>query len=155
MQSTYTLAALQDQPSRLFSNRSKPKAKICIRCPFFLKKIRRRIVFYKGSITSFPKIILGNFCSVRKECESKRCAIEPARRLERPKQETNLELQYYLFNHLSCKMAAPYRFVDREDDTRKTYDARVKNKFKWEWLTEKDTHGLWRFSLIRYQKNRC
>ena len=52
-------------------------------------------------------------------------------------------------------MAAPYRFVDREDDTRKTYDARVKNKFKWEWLTEKDTHGLWRFSLIRYQKNRC
>ena len=39
-------------------------------------------------------------------------------------------------------MAAPYRFVDRDDDTRKTYDARVKkNKFKWEWFTEKDTDG--------------
>ena len=38
-------------------------------------------------------------------------------------------------------MAAPYSFVVRDDNTRKTYDARVKNKFKWEWLTEKDTHG--------------
>ena len=43
-----------------------------------------------------------------------------------------------LFNHSSSKMAAPYSFVVR---TRKTYDARVNNKFKWEWLTEKDTHG--------------
>ena len=38
-------------------------------------------------------------------------------------------------------MAAPYRTVDSYDDTRKTYDTRVKNKFKWKWLTEKDTHG--------------
>ena len=38
-------------------------------------------------------------------------------------------------------MAAPYSFVVCDDNTRKTYDARVKNKFKWEWLTEKDTHG--------------
>ena len=38
-------------------------------------------------------------------------------------------------------MAAPYRFVERDDETRKTYDAGVKNKFKWEWLTEKDIHG--------------
>ena len=38
-------------------------------------------------------------------------------------------------------MAAPYCFVDRNDDTRKTYYARVKNEFKSEWLTEKDTHG--------------
>ena len=33
-------------------------------------------------------------------------------------------------------MAAPYRFVERDDETRKTYDAGVKNKFKWEWLTK-------------------
>ena len=46
-------------------------------------------------------------------------------------------------------MAAPYRFVDRDDDSRKTYDARVKNKFKWEWLTEKDTHGDFLSSDIR------
>ena len=46
-------------------------------------------------------------------------------------------------------MAAPYRFVDREDDARKTYDARVKNKFKWEWLTEEDTHGDFLSSDIR------
>ena len=46
-------------------------------------------------------------------------------------------------------MAATYRFVDREDDARKTYDARVKNKFKWEWLTEKDTHGDFLSSDIR------
>ena len=46
-----------------------------------------------------------------------------------------------LFNHSSSKMAAPYSFVVRDDNTRKTYDARVKNKFKWKWLTEKDTHG--------------
>ena len=45
-----------------------------------------------------------------------------------------------LFNHSSSKMAAPYSFVVRDDNTRKTYDARVRNKFKWEWLTEKDTH---------------
>ena len=46
-------------------------------------------------------------------------------------------------------MAVPYRFVDRENDTRKTYDARVKNKFKWVWLTEKDTHGDFLSSDIR------
>ena len=46
-------------------------------------------------------------------------------------------------------MAAPCRFVDREDDTRKTYNARVKNKFKWEWLTEKDTHVDFLSSDIR------
>ena len=46
-------------------------------------------------------------------------------------------------------MAVPYRFVDREDDIRKTYDDRVKNKFKWEWLTEKDTHGDFLSSDIR------
>ena len=147
MQSTYTLAALQDQPSRLFSNRSKPKAKIRIRGPFFLKKIRRRIVFYRGSITSFPKIILGNFYSVREACESRRCAIEPARRLERPKEETNLELVF--IQSFIKQDAAPHHFVDREDDARKTYDARVKNKFKWEWLTEKDTHGDFLSSDIR------
>ena len=49
-------------------------------------------------------------------------------------------------------MAAPNRFVDHADDTRKTFYARVKNKFKWEWLTEKHP---WRFPLIQYQKNRC
>ena len=58
-------------------------------------------------------------------------------------------LNVNLFNHSSSKMAAPYRFVDRYDDTRKTYDARVKNKFKWEWLTEKDTHGDFLSSDIR------
>ena len=46
-------------------------------------------------------------------------------------------------------MAAPYSFVVREDNTRKTYDARVKNKFTWEWLTEKDTHGDFLSSDIR------
>ena len=46
-------------------------------------------------------------------------------------------------------MAAPYRFFDSEDNTRKTYDARVKNKFKWEWLTEKYTHGDFLSSDIR------
>ena len=46
-------------------------------------------------------------------------------------------------------MAAPYHFVDRDDDTRKTYDVRVKNKFKWECLTEKDTHGDFVSSNIR------
>ena len=46
-------------------------------------------------------------------------------------------------------MAAPYSFVVRDDNTRKTYDARVKNKFKWEWLTEKDTHGGFLSSDIR------
>ena len=50
-------------------------------------------------------------------------------------------------------MAAPYSFVVRDDNTRKTYDARVKNKFKWEWLTEKDTHGDFLSSDIK--KNRC
>ena len=46
-------------------------------------------------------------------------------------------------------MAAPYHLVDRDDDARKTYDARVKNKFKWEWLIEKDTHGDFLSSDIR------
>ena len=46
-------------------------------------------------------------------------------------------------------MVAPYSFVIRDDNTRKTYDARVKNKFKWEWLTEKDTHGDFLSSDIR------
>ena len=46
-------------------------------------------------------------------------------------------------------MAAPYRFVDCDHDTRKTYGARVKDKFKWEWLTEKDTHGDFLSSDIR------
>ena len=46
-------------------------------------------------------------------------------------------------------MAAPYRFVERDDETRKTYDAGVKNKFKWEWLTEKDIHGDFLSSYIR------
>ena len=46
-------------------------------------------------------------------------------------------------------MAAPYSFVVRDDNTRKTYDAGVKNKFKWEWLTEKDTHGDFVSSDIR------
>ena len=54
-----------------------------------------------------------------------------------------------LFNHSSSKMAAPYSFVVRDDNTRKTYDARVKSKFKWEWLTEKDTHGDFLSSDIR------
>ena len=54
-----------------------------------------------------------------------------------------------LLNHSSSKIAEPYRFVDRDHDTRKTYDARVKNKFKWEWLTEKDTHGDFLSSDIR------
>ena len=49
-------------------------------------------------------------------------------------------------------MTAPYSFVVRDNNTCKIYDARVKNKFKWEWLTERHP---WRFSLIRYQKNRC
>ena len=51
-------------------------------------------MFYRGSVTSFPKIILGNFCSVREACESRCCAIERGRRLERPKEETNLELEF-------------------------------------------------------------
>ena len=46
-------------------------------------------------------------------------------------------------------MAAPYRFVERDDETRKTYNAGVKNKFKWEWLTEKDIHGDFLSSYIR------
>ena len=46
-------------------------------------------------------------------------------------------------------MAAHYSFVVRDDNTRKTYYARVKNKFKWEWLTEKDTHGDFPSSDIR------
>ena len=46
-------------------------------------------------------------------------------------------------------MAAPYRFVECDDETRKTYDAGVKNKFKWEWLTEKDIHGDFLSSYIR------
>ena len=46
-------------------------------------------------------------------------------------------------------MAAPYRFVERDDETRKTCDAGVKNKFKWEWLTEKDIHGDFLSSYIR------
>ena len=46
-------------------------------------------------------------------------------------------------------MAAPYSFVVRDDNTRKTYDARIKNKSKWEWLTEKDTHGDFLSSDIR------
>ena len=46
-------------------------------------------------------------------------------------------------------MAAPYHFVERDDETRKTYDAGVKNKFKWEWLTEKDIHGDFLSSYIR------
>ena len=46
-------------------------------------------------------------------------------------------------------MAAPYRFVERDDEIRKTYDAGVKNKFKWEWLTEKDIHGDFLSSYIR------
>ena len=46
-------------------------------------------------------------------------------------------------------MAAPYRFVERDDETRKTYDTGVKNKFKWEWLTEKDIHGDFLSSYIR------
>ena len=46
-------------------------------------------------------------------------------------------------------MAAPYRFVERDDETRKTYDAGVKNKFKWEWLTEKDIHGDFLSSYIK------
>ena len=54
-----------------------------------------------------------------------------------------------LLNHSSSKIAEPYRFVDRDHDTRKTYDARVKNKFKWEWLIEKDTHGDFLSSDIR------
>ena len=46
-------------------------------------------------------------------------------------------------------MAGPYSFVVRDDNTRKTYYARVKNKFTWEWLTEKDTHGDFLSSDIR------
>ena len=46
-------------------------------------------------------------------------------------------------------MAAPYSFVVRDDDTRKTYDARVKHKFKWEFLTETHTHGDFHSSHIR------
>ena len=46
-------------------------------------------------------------------------------------------------------MAAPYSFVVRDDNTHKTYDARVKYKFKWGWLTEKDTHGDFLSSDIR------
>ena len=46
-------------------------------------------------------------------------------------------------------MAAPYSFVVRDDNTRKTYDARVKDKFKWEWLTVKDTHVDFLSSDIR------
>ena len=45
-------------------------------------------------------------------------------------------------------MAAPYSFVVRDDNTR-NYDARIKNKPKWEWLTEKDTHGDFLSSDIR------
>ena len=87
--------ALQDQPSRPFSKRSKLKVKIRIRRPFFLKKIQEEDrIFIGESVPSFPKIILGKFCSVREACESRPCAIEPARRLERPKEETNLELEF-------------------------------------------------------------
>ena len=47
-------------------------------------------------------------------------------------------------------MAVPYRFVDRDDYTRKTYDARVKKfKFKREWLAEKDTRWDFLSSDIR------
>ena len=67
--------------------------------------------------------------------------------LEKPKEETNLELE--IIQSSSSKMAAPYSFVVRDDNTRKTYDTRVKNKFKWEWLTEKDTHGDFLSSDIR------
>ena len=49
-------------------------------------------------------------------------------------------------------MAAPYSFVVRDDNTRKTYDARIKNKSKWEWLTEKDTGD---FLSSDIKKNRC
>ena len=69
--------------------------------------------------------------------------IDPA--LLKRKRTLNLNL----FNHSSSKMAAPYSFVVRDDNTRKTYDARVENKFKWEWLTEKDTHGDFLSSGIR------
>ena len=50
-------------------------------------------------------------------------------------------------------MAAPYRFVERDDETRKTYDAGVKNKFKWV-VVDRERHP-WRFSLILHQKIRC
>ena len=46
-------------------------------------------------------------------------------------------------------MAAPYSFVVRDDNTCKVYDARVKNKFTWEWLTEKVTHEDFLSSDIR------
>ena len=47
-------------------------------------------------------------------------------------------------------MAASYSFVIRDDNTRETYDARVKNKFTWGGgLTEKDTHEDFLSSDIR------
>ena len=46
-------------------------------------------------------------------------------------------------------MAARYSFVVCDDNTPITYDGRLKNKFKWEWLTEKDTHGDFLSSDIR------
>ena len=62
---------------------------------FFPKKKSGGGSYFIGeSVPSFPKIILGKFCSVREACESRPCAIEPARRLERPKEETNLELEF-------------------------------------------------------------
>ena len=39
-------------------------------------------------------------------------------------------------------MAAPYSFVVRDDNTRKAYDARVKNKFKWESHMEIFSHPI-------------
>ena len=124
MQLTYTLAALQDEPSRLFSNRSKLKAKIRIQGPFFPKKKLGGSYFTKEALLPFLR-------AGWKGLKRKRT------------------LNLNLFNHSSTKMAAPYRFVDRDDDTRKSYYARVKNKFKWEWLTEKDTHGDFLSSDIR------
>ena len=89
------LASLQDQPSRPFSKRSKLKAKIRILRPFFLKKKSGGGSYFIGeSVPSFPKIILEKFCSVREACELRPCAKEPARRLERPNEETNLELEF-------------------------------------------------------------
>ena len=88
-----TLAALQDQPSRPFSKRSKLKAEIRIGRPFFLKKSGGGSHFIGESVPSFLKINLGKFCSVREACELRPCAIEPTRMLERPKEETNLELE--------------------------------------------------------------
>ena len=62
---------------------------------FFPKKKSGGGSYFIGeSVPSFPKIILGKFCSVREACESRPCAIEPARRLERPKEEMSLELEF-------------------------------------------------------------